>query len=321
MVRRNLRRSVAAMAALALVAAACGGDDAEEPEGDDTEVEDTEDGAEEEAGSEEPAEDDAAGEDAEEEAAGIEGCAIEDLALLEAGQLTVGTGDPVFPPWMLNDDPAGGEGFENGIVYALAEELGFAEEDVVWVGQTFEEAIAPGTKPYDFAIQQISVTEDREEIVDFSMVYYQPDKALLALPDSPVVGATSLEELVDAEWGATLGTTDLDYIENIIGAEGVAVFDDQATTFQALLGGNIDATVISFPTALFATAVQIPEAQIVASLPADPNDTGHGLLFEDGNPLVDCIDQGLERIIDAGVVEALTEEYLIGDADVVEITG
>jgi polar amino acid transport system substrate-binding protein len=318
MVRRNLRRSVAAMAALALVAAACGSDEADEPEGDDTEVEDTEDGAEEE--SEEPAEEDAAGDDAE-EAVGIEGCAIEDLALLEAGQLTVGTGDPVFPPWMLNDDPAGGEGFENGIVYALAEELGFAAEDVVWVGQTFEEAIAPGTKPYDFAIQQISVTAEREEIVDFSMVYYQPDKALLALPDSPVVGATSLEELVDAEWGATLGTTDLDYIENIIGAEGVAVFDDQATTFQALLGGNIDATVVSFPTALFATAVQIPEAQIVASLPADPNDTGHGLLFEDGNPLVGCIDQALERIIDAGVIDALTDEYLIGDADVVEITG
>ncbi|MFU8841401.1 MAG: ABC transporter substrate-binding protein [Nitriliruptoraceae bacterium] len=318
MVRRNLRRSVAAMAALALVAAACGGDD--EPDVDDTEVEDTED-ADVTDDTDESDDTDATEEEAEEEAAGIEGCAIEDLNLLEPGQLTVGTGDPVFPPWMLNDDPAGGEGFENGIVYALAEELGFAAEDVVWVGQTFEEAIAPGTKPYDFAIQQISVTEERQEIVDFSLVYYQPDKALLALPDSPVVGATTLEELRDANWGATLGTTDLDYIENIIGAEGVAVFDDQATTFQALLGGNIDATVVAFPTALFATAVQIPEADIVASLPADPNDTGHGLLFELGNPLVDCIDQGLERIIEAGVIDALIDQYLIGDADVVEITG
>jgi polar amino acid transport system substrate-binding protein len=312
MVRRNLRRSVATMAALALVAAACGGDDTDEPEVDDAEVEDTDSDA------DEPADDDAAGD---EDAAGIPGCAIEDLDLIEGGQLTVGTGDPVFPPWMLNDDPAGGEGFENGIVYALAEELGFADEDVVWVGQSFEEAIAPGTKPYDFAIQQISVTEERQEIVDFSMVYYQPDKALLALPDSIVVGATTLEELRDANWGATIGTTDLDYIENIIGAENVAVFNDQATTFQALLGGNIDATVVAFPTALFATAVQIPEADIVASLPADPNDTGHGLLFELGNPLVDCVNQGLERIIERGVIEGLIDEYLIGDADVVEITG
>ena len=323
MVRRNLRRSVAAVAALALIAAACGDGDADEPEVDDTEeVDEAEEGeddaAEEDADTEE---DGAAEEDGDEQAGGIPGCAVDELALYEPGQLTVGTGDPVFPPWMLNDDPAGGEGFENGLVYELAAELGFEAEDVVWVGQTFEEAIAPGTKPYDFAIQQISVTEEREEIVDFSMVYYQPDKALLALPDSPVVGATTLDELVDANWGATLGTTDLDYLENVVGASDVAVFDDQATTFQALLGGNIDATVIAFPTALFATAVQIPEADIVASLPADPNDNGHGLLFEQDNPLVDCVDQGLEAVIERGVVDDLVEEYLIGDSDVVEITG
>ncbi len=313
MVRRNVRRSVAAVAALALIAVACGDGDADEPEVDDTEASEEE--------GEDEVDDDDATEDGDEQAAGIPGCEIDTLNLTEAGKLTVGTGDPVFPPWMLNDDPAGGEGFENGLVYELAAELGFDADDVVWVGQTFEEAIAPGTKPYDFAIQQISVTEDRQEIVDFSMVYYQPDKALLALPDSPVVGAATIAELVDANWGATIGTTDLDYIENIIGADGVAVFDDQATTFQALLGGNIDATVVAFPTALFATAVQIPEADIVASLPADPNDTGHGLLFEQGNPLVDCVDQGLEAVIARGVVDDLIDQYLIGDADVVEITG
>ncbi len=314
MVRRNVRRSVAAVAALALIAVACGDGDADEPEVDDTEASEDEE-------VEDDVVDDDAADDADEQAAGIPGCEIDTLNLFEPGKLTVGTGDPVFPPWMLNDDPAGGEGFENGMVYELAAELGFDADDVVWVGQTFEEAIAPGSKPYDFAIQQISVTEERQEIVDFSMVYYQPDKALLALPDSPVIGATTLEELVDANWGATIGTTDLDYIENIIGADNVAVFDDQATTFQALLGGNIDATVVAFPTALFATAVQIPEASIVASLPPDPNDTGHGLLFEQGNPLVDCINQGLEAVIARGVVDDLIAEYLIGDADVVEITG
>ena len=319
MVHRNLRRSVALVASLALLAAACGSEETEDADAGSEDAEESVDDAEEEDADADG--DDAATEDEDEQAAGIPGCAIDDLALFEPGKLTIGTGDPVFPPWMLNDDPAGGEGFENGMVYALAAELGFDAEDVVWVGQTFEEAIAPGTKPYDFAIQQISVTEDRQQIVDFSMVYYQPDKALLALPDSPVRDATTLADLVDANWGATLGTTDLDYIENIIGATDVAVFDDQATTFQALLGGNIDATVVAFPTALFATAVQIPEADIVASLPADPNDTGHGLLFEQGNPLVDCVDQGLEAIIARGVIDDLVSQYLIGDADVTEITG
>ena len=82
----------------------------------------------------------------------------EDPRLLNPGQLTVGTGDPVFPPWMLNNDPSSGEGFENALIYALAEEMGFTPEQVVWVGNTFEQTIAPGPKNFDFAINQVSVT-------------------------------------------------------------------------------------------------------------------------------------------------------------------
>lgn len=264
----------------------------------------------------------ACGDNGEQEVAGGDGeCGPNHPALFETGKLTVGTGDPVFPPWMLNDDPAGGEGFENGMVYALAAELGFDRDDVVWVGQTFEEAIAPGAKPYDFGIQQISVTAERQQIVDFSMVYYQSDKVVVALPTSPVVGATTFAELQGATWGATIGTTDLDYIENILGVSDVAVFDDQAGTFQALLGGQIDATVVALPTALFATAVQIPEADIVAVVPPDENDTGHGLLFQQGNELVDCINQGLEAIIEAGVIDDLVQQYLMPEEEIPFIAG
>ena len=244
----------------------------------------------------------------------------DDPRLVTPGKLTVGTGDPVYPPWMLHNDPARGEGFENGLVYALAEELGFAREDVVWVGQTFDQAIAPGPKPYDFAIQQISVTAERQQIVDFSIVYFQPDKSVVALPDSPVVNARSFADLRTARWGATIGTTDLDYLENILQVRNVAVFDDQAGTFQALQGGLIDATVVALPTALFATAVQVPEARITALLPPDPNDTGHGLLFEKDNPLVEWVNDGLRAIIERGVIDELIDTYLVGDDDITEIT-
>ena len=100
----------------------------------------------------------------------------------------------------------------------------------------------------------------------------------------------------------------------------MAVFNDQAGTFQALLGGQIDATVISLPTALFATAVQVPEAVIAAILPRDPNDEGFGLVFEKDNPIVPWINQGLEAIIAKGVVADLTAKYLIGDKSIPEIS-
>lgn len=245
----------------------------------------------------------------------------QDPRLHEPGQLTVATGDPVYPPWMLNNDPASGEGFENGLVYALAEEMGFDQEDVVWVTTTFDQGITPGEKPYDFVIAQYSVTEERREFVDFSIVYYQPKKAVVALSDSSVADANSLEELREAEWGATIGTTDLDYIENRIGVEDVAVFDDQSGVFQALLGGQITATTQSVPTALYATSVQVPEAEITATLPADPNDQGHGLVFEKGNPIVPWVNDALREIIDAGVVEELRLEYLVGDESIQQIEG
>ncbi|TVQ28267.1 MAG: amino acid ABC transporter substrate-binding protein [Spirochaetaceae bacterium] len=246
----------------------------------------------------------------------------DDPRLFRPGQLTVGTGDPVFPPWMLNDDPASGEGFENAMIYALAEELGFERDQVVWErGLTFDQTIAPGPKPFDFAIRQISVTEERQLIVDFSMVYFQPDKAVIALPTSPVIGAESFDDLRNARWGATIGTTDLDYLENILGIRNVQVFDDQAGTFQAMQGGLIDATVAALPSAIFVTGVQVPDTEIVALLPADPNDRGHGLLFQQDNPLVDWINEGLQAIIERGVVDELIERYLLPEEELPEITG
>jgi polar amino acid transport system substrate-binding protein len=240
---------------------------------------------------------------------------INDARLVNPGFLTVGTGDPVYPPWMLNNDPASGEGFENGLVYALAEEMGFAREQVRWVGQTFEQTIAPGDKDFDFAIQQISVTEARAQVVSFSQVYYQSDKAVIALPGSAVEGATSFADLRGARWGAVIGTTDLMYLENILGVTDAAVYDDQIGVFQAMRAGQIDATLAALPTALFATAVQIPEASIVAILPPDANDRGHGLLFQFGNPLVAEVDAALSRVIARGVVEELKTTYLIADPD------
>jgi polar amino acid transport system substrate-binding protein len=243
-----------------------------------------------------------------------------DPRLFEPGKLTVATGEPVFPPWMMDDDPASGIGFENALVYALAAELGFAPEDVVWVRKTFDEGIAPGAKAYDFNLQQYSVTEERKEFVSFSSVYYQPEKAVVALPASGINAARSFSDLRDLRWGATIGTTDLNYLENVIGVEDVAVYSDQVGTFQALLAGQIDATVISLPTALFVTAVQVPEARVAAVLPADPNDFGFGFVFEKDNPIIPWINEGLEAIISEGVVADLTAEYLIGDDSIPEIS-
>lgn len=239
-----------------------------------------------------------------------------DPRLFTPGKLTVSTSEPSYPPWVLDNNPEAGEGFEAALVYALAAELGFAKEDVVWVDVTFDGAIAPGPKNYDFSIQQISVTPERSQVATFSDVYYQSDKVVIALPNSAVSSAKSFADLKAAKWGVAVGTTDFDYVTNILGIADASVYDDQAGVFQALQGGQIDATIAALPTALYATCCQVPEAKITALLPKDPSDEGMGLLFAYENPIVPWINEGLAALKSKGTIDELATKYLIADPNI-----
>lgn len=245
-------------------------------------------------------------------------CAPENLETVTPGQLTVATGEPAFEPWVVGDDPASGEGFESAVIYAVAEEMGFTEDQVVWTRVGFDEAIAPGPKDYDLNIQQYSITEERDEVVDFSAPYYVTQQALVAYAESEVVDATSLEDLKQYRLGAQIGTTSLDYIEEVIQPETApAVYDTNADAKSALDAGQIDAIVFDLPTAYFITAVEIPEAEIVGALPASEEQADRfGILMEDGSPLKPCVDQAIEALREDGTLDALAEEWLTQEGDI-----
>jgi polar amino acid transport system substrate-binding protein len=87
---------------------------------------------------------------------------------LSDDELTVATGEPAFPPYVIDDAPESGDGFEAALAYAVADQMGFGEDQVSWVRTTFEGAVQPGPKDFDFNIQQYSITPEREEVVTFS---------------------------------------------------------------------------------------------------------------------------------------------------------
>ena len=257
------------------------------------------------------------------------------LPLEEEGTLTVATGEPVFEPWMVDDDPSNGEGYESALVYSLAEEMGFAEGDVTWVRTGFDESIAPGDKPYDFNIQQYSITPERDEVVDFSDGYYEVEQALVAAQDSPVADASAVAELRSARLGAAIGTTSLDYAVEVIAPEQqVQVFDDNAAAKAAFDAGQVDGLVFDLPTAYYVTAVEIPDAAIVGVLPrtgasgageaAGSEGTGGaeelGMLFEEGSELVPCVNEALAALRDDGTLEALEEQWLSQAGDIPTLT-
>ncbi|HYH60521.1 MAG TPA: amino acid ABC transporter substrate-binding protein, partial [Solirubrobacterales bacterium] len=67
------------------------------------------------------------------ETVSVEDCQADSLETFEEGTLTIATDDPAFPPYFEDNDPTNGEGFESAVAYAIAEELGFSEDQVTWV--------------------------------------------------------------------------------------------------------------------------------------------------------------------------------------------
>lgn len=250
----------------------------------------------------------------------------ETLPVVTEGQLTVATGETVFPPWMGAgeddfDDPSTGTGYEGALVFALAEELGFTADQVTFVRTGFDEVIAPGEKDWDFNIQQYTITEERDEVVDFSDGYYQVEQAIIGAADSPAASATSVADLADVRIGAAIGTTSLDFAETVIApSESVQVYDDNAAAKAAFDAGQVDGIVFDLPTAFFITAVEITDASIIGVLPVEGEAEELGMLFEEGNPLVSCVNAALATLSDDGTLAALEEEWLNQGGDIPTLT-
>ncbi len=249
-------------------------------------------------------------------------CSPDSLETVQAGVLTVATGEPAFPPWVVDDDPTNGQGFESAVTYAVAEYLGYDTASVEWIRTGFDEAIAPGPKDFDFNIQQYSITDERDEVVDFSVPYYTTNQALVAYEDSPVVGAATVADLAGTALGAQVGTTSFDYIEQVIQPEEpAAAYDTNADAKLALDANQIDGLVFDLPTAFYITAVEIPEASIVGVFEVSPEQADNfGLLLTDGSPLKACLDEALEALRADGTLDALAEEWIVTGSDLATIS-
>ena len=238
------------------------------------------------------------------------------LPTVTDGVLTVATGETVFPPWMgvgddVFDTPESGTGFEGALVYALAAELGLSDDQVTFVRTSFDDVIAPGEKDWDFNIQQFGITESRDEVVDFSDGYYQVEQAIIGAADSPAASAESIDDLKSLRIGAAIGTTSLDYVDSVIDPDGGSqVYDDNVAAKSAFDAGQVDGIVFDLPTAYFVTAVEIEGASVIGVLPIEGDPEELGMLFEDGNPLVSCVNDALSTLSSNGTLEALEDEWL-----------
>ena len=247
--------------------------------------------------------------------------AANEAAFLSSGTLTVGTGNPAFPPWWEGgagdetefefNDPANGEGYEGAVVAAVADRLGFTFPDqVTFVPVGFNKSFAPGDKPFDFVLQQISYLPERDEAVDFSEGYYDVQQAVISVKGSPIDGATTIGDLQDATLGAPVGTTSLQVIEDVIQpSQEPQVYDDLAAAIQDLENGSIDGVVLDLPSAFIAVAIQVDDGVVVGSFESETQEY-FGMVFESGNPLVECVNLALQELKADGTLDELEQQWL-----------
>ena len=244
---------------------------------------------------------------------GASACAPESLQTLTTGKLAIATGEPAYFPWVIDDAPESGEGFEAAVAYAVATQLGFAKEDVSWVRTTFDGAITPGVKDFDFNLQQFSITEERKAAVDFSSPYYSAPQAIVSYAGSPIEGLTTIEELKGAKLGAGVGTTSLDAISAVFGSKP-QVFNDNAAAVAALINGQIDGIVVDLPTAFFLSGVEIEGGIIVGQIPSTGDNGDFGLLLAKDSPITSCVSQAVDAIRASGELDEITAKWLSTDA-------
>lgn len=230
---------------------------------------------------------------------------------LTDGTLTIATGNPAYFPWVMDDAPESKQGFEAAVAYAVANAMGFDDDQVTWVRSSFDQAIQPGAKDFDFNLQQFSITPEREQVVDFSDPYYSAATAVLC--EACGGDGSGIGKLKGLKWGAAAGTTAYGMIQELIGPDSaILLYDDSADVTAAMQAGQIDASLFDLPTALYLGAVVLDNGSVLGQFPAEmsENPDQFGLLMAEGNPLKECVNAALAEIKADGTLAGIEAEWL-----------
>ncbi|MEV0586546.1 ABC transporter substrate-binding protein [Nonomuraea sp. NPDC050310] len=248
-------------------------------------------------------------------------CTKDQLKLITPGKLTIGTDKPAYEPWFKDDDPSNGQGFESAVAFAVAGELGFDRDEIVWQTVKFDTAFAPGPKKFDFDINQVSITPERSEAVDFSKGYYTVKQAVVAIKGSKYANVQTLAELKDAKIGVQIGTTSFDAVgKGIQPSNQPKVYNEQIDAVNGLKNGQVEALVVDLPTAFYVTAAQVENSTIVgqfSSTGGTPEE--FGLVMEKGTALKGCVDKAVEALKSKGELAKIEQEWLSAAAGAPEL--
>ena len=214
----------------------------------------------------------------------------------KAGQLTVEVSLPA-PIWWNGDTP---EAIKDGMEYCMAAEIawraGYDKLEVVNVG--WDALIAGQTADFDLAMSQISITDERKKIHDFSVPYFSSDIGVLVRKDAPVDEKT----IKSAKIGVQQATTGAAFVQDKLGITDVQVYPDQGDMFAALRAGQVDVAVTDTSIVLAEVVANPDKVDVVGQYKTGES---YGAIYPKGNANNATIDKIMQSMIDDGTIAKL----------------
>jgi polar amino acid transport system substrate-binding protein len=230
--------------------------------------------------------------------------------LKEDGILTVGA-EPPAPPFIIPPYPDNPSGFEVDIAEEIGTRLGL---ETKWIEFVWTNLFSPAPKPFDFDINETTITDERDQVVDFSTPYFEANQSVLVHKGTDAENAATLDDVKALLLGAQEATTGLSYIRDTVKpSQEERVFATTAAANQALLNQTIDAFIIDLPIAAGLVAENPDDLVVVGQFITDEN---WGIVFEEGSELREHVDRVLQEMIDDGTMKELQDKWLPGTTDV-----
>lgn len=232
-------------------------------------------------------------------------CVKGKMPTVAAGKLTVAAEVPRLRPYFFQDNPENGQGFEAALAYAVAGKLGYGKDDVDWVDMPFGKATTPGPKPFDFDINEFTITPEREEQIDFSEPYLTNYQTVVVADARMLRPTPALSDLRGLKIGVQVGTTSFSVVERQVRpSQPVAVFNEHSEVKAALRAGQIQAMVTDLGLAVDLANFEQQQTKVFGKImpPDGERPETFGMLFDSGSPLVACVNQALAILVDERVV-------------------
>ena len=229
-----------------------------------------------------------------------------EVTTVEPGKLIMST-NAAFPPYEMTADDGSFEGIDVEIAGAIAEKLGL---ELQIDDMDFDAALlAAQTGKSDMVMAGVTVTEDRQTVMDFSDSYAAGIQVVIVPEDSDIA---SIDDMTGKMIGVQRGTTGDQYCSASVedggfGEENVTRYDNGLTAVQALNNGQVDCVVIDNAPAQEFVAAN-PGLKILDTEYANEE---YAIGVAKGNTqLLDAINTAIAELKADGTIQSILDKYI-----------